>query len=561
MKRRWLSLLLALALTIPPAWAAEGAKPIEPTAPEWIRAEDYLAFPGDEVYRPENWARLQTLREDAGAGGSFPQSQRNEPEGSPGTCYELGLIRLRYAANGTSPTNYGYAFRAFRAAREALEEEKGETYYDLYFLELQAYMLSESRGIVMDRVLGDLLQESGRTMEDFWAGPFMDRVTQRRRKALEQEVKDYLERIHLYIDGSALGMDVPPAVRNGRTMVPIRAVAEALGADVNWDQETKQITLIRAGSIVTMTLDSTAATVDGVAMEMDVAPYAVDGRTLIPARYAAEFFGQKVSWNGEERRVDITEDKSVMGRSNLEAWALPMGAMLALVYRGAPSLYGNYSRTSRTVTGLQELKSLGLEAPVRQQVAQGARQVLEMNWGVTNREELMATVGVMTLDGNDSGFRWEAILALSIKDEDFDAYVASLGDEGWRVAYTEELARKWGDKGIWAWDLFRMSNLVQWGYAAGYLTYRESLALLEPAATILSQVFTSWDEAYENFLDGYHWQSWTDPEGKDTWETPLGKFYQEEMKGHSTIGPLFDDTLFKVGVIGVLDQTPSGVIA
>ena len=173
----------------------------------------------------------------------------------------------------------------------------------------------------------------------------------------------------------------------------------------------------------------------------------------------------------------------------------------------------------------------------------------------------MATVGVMTLEGNDSGFRWEAILALSIKDEDFDAYVASLGDEGWRVAYTEELARKWGDKGIWAWDLFRMSNLVQWGYAAGYLTYRESLALLEPAATILSQVFTSWDEAYENFLDGYHWQSWTDPEGKDTWETPLGKFYQEEMKGHSTIGPLFDDTLFKVGVIGVLDQTPSGVIA
>ena len=94
MKRRWLSLLLALALTIPPAWAAEGAKPIEPTAPEWIRAEDYLTFPGDEVYRPENWARLQTLREDAGAGGSFPQSQRNEPEGSPGTCYELGLIRL-----------------------------------------------------------------------------------------------------------------------------------------------------------------------------------------------------------------------------------------------------------------------------------------------------------------------------------------------------------------------------------------------------------------------------------------------------------------------------------
>lgn len=561
MKKRWTALFLALTLTLPSAWATGGEESVTPVAPEWIRAEDYLVFPGDEVYEPENWAQIQALRESARAGDPFPYQQRGNPIGSAGTCYELGLCRLQFAANGTSPSNFSNAYQAFRTAREELEEEKGENYYALRFLELQACVLEEDDdSMPMDQLLGTLLMETGKTLEDFFDGPFMDRVSPRRRKNLERDVKAYMERIYVYIDGSSLGMSVPPEARDGRTMVPIRAVAEALGADVSWDQATQQVTLARAGSIVTMTLDSTAATVDGKTVEMDVAPYASNGRTLIPARYVAEFFGQKVAWNGEERRVEITEDKSVMGRSNLEAWALPMGAMMVLAYHGDVSLYGGYSRTGLTVAGISELKELGEPYPIRQSVAEYTRQKLERYWGVTGREELMAAAEKLTLYGSDSNYRWEAVWALSMSEEELEAAVTAAGDEGWRIRYTKELAQKWGDKGIWALDLFRMSNLVQWGYTAGYLTYRESLALLEPAATILSTQFSSWDEAYENYLDGYHWRTRTDPGEGGVWETPLGRSYQEQMKQDPRVAPLLDDSLFETGVIGILEQTDPGAI-
>lgn len=72
-------------------------------------------------------------------------------------------------------------------------------------------------------------------------------------------------------------------------MIPIRTLAEHLGADVEWVQETSQVVMTRAGVQVIMTLNQTTATVDGKAIQMDVAPYAADGRTLIPARYVAEF--------------------------------------------------------------------------------------------------------------------------------------------------------------------------------------------------------------------------------------------------------------------------------
>lgn len=343
--------------------------------------------------------------------------------------------------------------------------------------------------------------------------------------------------------------DLPVQVQNGRTMVPIRDLAEKLGADVEWVQESQQIVMTRAGSTVTMTLGKTAADVDGAAVEMDAAPYAVEGRTLIPARYVAEFFGQKVTWDQEKQLVVVEEDKSVAGDSNLEAWALPMGAMLVRMNYGRIEGFGGDGRavpmSYSTTSGMSPVMTM----------AEFARETLADSWSIYGRTDLIETVASMTVAGHNLDFLEAAAIADSLTDAELENLIAQSGEvDAYMWPYTKALSEKWGDKGILAWDLFRMSNLAQWGYAAGYVTYAEALALVEPAATLLCETFSSWEEAYENYLDGYNWWSRTDLDGQDVWDTYRGRLYRSMSTGE--YAGLFDDSLFTTGVIGL----PEGAV-
>lgn len=343
--------------------------------------------------------------------------------------------------------------------------------------------------------------------------------------------------------------DLPVQVQNGRTMVPIRDLAEKLGADVEWVQESQQIVMTRAGSTVTMTLGETAADVDGTAVEMDAAPYAVEGRTLIPARYVAEFFGQKVTWDQEKQLVVVEEDKSVAEDSNLEAWALPMGAMLVRMNYGRIEGFGGDGRavpmSYSTNSGMSPVMTM----------AEFARETLADSWSIYGRTDLIETVASMTVAGHNLDFLEAAAIADSLTDAELEDLIAQSGEvDAYMWPYTKALSEKWGDKGILAWDLFRMSNLAQWGYAAGYVTYAEALALVEPAATLLCETFSSWDEAYENYLDGYNWWNRTDLDGQDVWDTYRGRLYRSMSTGE--YAGLFDDSLFTTGVIGL----PEGAV-
>ena len=344
--------------------------------------------------------------------------------------------------------------------------------------------------------------------------------------------------------------DLPVQVQDGRTMVPIRDLAEKLGADVEWVQESQQIVMTRAGSTVTMTLGETTADVDGAAMEMDVAPYAVEGRTLIPARYVAEFFGQVVTWDQEKSLVVVEEDKSVAGDSNLEAWALAMGAMLVRMNYGRIEGFGGDGRavpmSYSTNSGMSPVMTM----------AEFAREMLADGWSIYDRDGLISTVTIMTVVGHNLDFLDAAAVADGLTDAEMADLIAQSGEvDAYMWPYTKALSEKWGDKGILAWDLFRMSNLVQWGYAAGYVTYAEALALVEPAATLLCENFSSWEEAYENYLDGYNWWDRTDLGGQDVWDTYRGRLYRSMSSGE--YAGLFDDSLFTTGVIGL----PEGAAA
>ena len=112
--------------------------------------------------------------------------------------------------------------------------------------------------------------------------------------------------ITVKLNGQALAFDVPPQVINGRTMVPMRAIFEALGASVAWDEATQTVTSVRDETTVKLTIGVPGITVNDVAKELDIAPCITDGRTLVPVRAVSEAFQLHVSWNGATQTVAIT---------------------------------------------------------------------------------------------------------------------------------------------------------------------------------------------------------------------------------------------------------------
>lgn len=117
--------------------------------------------------------------------------------------------------------------------------------------------------------------------------------------------------IDLVVDGEKLELDVPPQVVEQRTLVPLRAIFEKLGATVEWDQATQTATATKGADEVRITIDSTTAYVNGQAQTLDVPAMAIDGRTLVPVRFVSEALQADVQWIQETQTVQITTQAGV----------------------------------------------------------------------------------------------------------------------------------------------------------------------------------------------------------------------------------------------------------
>lgn len=580
-KLRFLSALLTLSVLVslfPAAAAVE--TPVTPMPPSWCPVDEYMVFEGSKIYLPDNWAKLKILRDYAGQGGtvsddawdtvaeSYQMLQGSFINDSAGS-FELGLVCNKLFTNyGDWDAQKGLTGgigdfpRPDRAGMDWFQNvnppiaiipriAKGaENWYLSKLWAARAEVLYYDSADHVARSVSELVSDPNFSMTRFLSAQMFENMPAEVRQEL-------LSVIFVTLDGTVVYPGYYPhnnnkgewqACRaiNSRTMMPVRMLAELLGADVTWDGATQQVAMTRAGDAVVMTLNSMEAMVNGEPVAMDVAPIAIDGRTYIPTRYVAEFFHQKVAWSAEKSMVSITEDPEAIGGSNVGAWALPMGAMLSYMNTKHPERFGGSERAPETQ------KTSGRDY---------ARSLLNGNsWGIMDRADLIDTVLRMTAYGHNTDFLNDVALIKSLTTSQYNQYLNSTGMDSYMFPYTKQLGEKWGSKGIIAWDLFRMSNLVQWGYLAGYITYPEALALMEPAAKSLKANFKSWDEAYENYLDGYNWWARNDVQGKNVWETERGKLYLK-MKEEATIAPIFDDSLFKTDVISVPGVTAADLAA
>lgn len=121
-------------------------------------------------------------------------------------------------------------------------------------------------------------------------------------------IKLNIGQLEASVDGKPYTLDCEPFIDTeaGRTLVPLRFVSEALGADVEWLAETRQIT-IEDTKMITLTIGSTDVTIDGTGTTMDCAPVLqTSGRTFIPLRFVSETLGAGVDYNDATKVITIT---------------------------------------------------------------------------------------------------------------------------------------------------------------------------------------------------------------------------------------------------------------
>jgi len=119
------------------------------------------------------------------------------------------------------------------------------------------------------------------------------------------------------VDGVSWPLDVPPQIAKGRTVVPVRFIAEAFRYKIVYDSVDQSITITFGTTLVYMQINNTEATVslieDGKKkikfVMLEAPPFIQNGRTLVPVRFVAEAFGARVDWNSKEQKITITLKK------------------------------------------------------------------------------------------------------------------------------------------------------------------------------------------------------------------------------------------------------------
>jgi len=107
------------------------------------------------------------------------------------------------------------------------------------------------------------------------------------------------------VNGSSSTTDAAPKIVNSRTMLPIRFVAEALGAEVGWNGDTRTVTIIKGTTNIAITIDSDKAIVNGQEQILDAPAFVENSRTYLPVRFVSENLGAKVDWDGATQTVTI----------------------------------------------------------------------------------------------------------------------------------------------------------------------------------------------------------------------------------------------------------------
>jgi hypothetical protein len=169
----------------------------------------------------------------------------------------------------------------------------------LIILVMVLYSFTAMAFAVGPPMMGDL-DDNGKEFTNWKAAYTQEQLMAMRGRALKDRI-----RVH----GNHLNFDVPPVIKEGRTLIPVRAITNGMGAEVEWDAATKLITITRDEIKIEFKLGDMFLTVwnDGVKeiVEMDYPASLMNNRTFVPLRFIAEALGDKVGYDKDTGDIDV----------------------------------------------------------------------------------------------------------------------------------------------------------------------------------------------------------------------------------------------------------------
>jgi endonuclease YncB( thermonuclease family) len=111
--------------------------------------------------------------------------------------------------------------------------------------------------------------------------------------------------INVHVNNNNVKMDVAPVIVDGRTLVPVAAISNALNSSVSWDESSRTVTITKGDKVISLQLDNKTATVDGQVINLDVPAKSINGRTMVPVSFIAQAFNEKVEWHPSTQTVLI----------------------------------------------------------------------------------------------------------------------------------------------------------------------------------------------------------------------------------------------------------------
>ena len=526
------------------------ANDVTPTAPSWADG-DYVTFERTSAYTPENWAVITDLRARAARGedvtkdiNSFYKKFICPGSGTRtydhGIQYELLLIEAENKLHGHDGQTLPVGTVSISSASYTEEQQNSITrwelrgmgaaghtryidlkLYEIYYQDLYDVDQNSDNGIrSYDPACTKVL---GMSLPDFFAEPWFNGME-------HCPAPIYFDNDCPTGSPASSASDSYPArwwldsvyTEDGVTRVDLELVGGGLslkrGAEdyhltspeTAWAKEERnssgELTTVEMdwnGTTIRVSRDSSSVRVGnqtvslGAKVVAHTDPISKKTHLYVPMSFLTDVLGETVTYD-ESSGIWFVNHTHQISDPTLEKWALALSAVMSRRGDGNPYYFGMYNRCMRMQT--QFVPSPADSSRLMRYYSfypayHIAAAQLERSWGCTSAEEIQTQARLLTASPNPQ--------------------------------YP-------------AWDLFRVAHIASWGYAANYLTADEALALVKPAAQKLQKAYTCWDDAYDDWMNGYR-----EVFGGDAEECALRQqIYATLKEEQAARGVLFEDALF-----------------